>query len=83
MITVERETVSVEHHVRHKEHNPREIATELGEQIFRADEPRHVDVPPEVMVLDRKDASSQRGIGYEVADRLRGSAATHHRELDA
>ena len=72
MITVERKTVSVEHHVRHKEHNPREVATELGEQIFGV--PTRIGYPANVKgltdVVNNPKFSTAVGLLHFGADKV-------------
>ena len=59
MILVKGHTVGVEHELRHKEHNPRQVLRELLQDIARDDEAGHVYVTAKVAVLDGRDGAGK------------------------
>ena len=59
MILVKRHAVSVEHELRHKEHNPREVLRQLLQNVTRDDEAGHVHVAAKVAVLDGRDSAGE------------------------
>ena len=59
MILVKRHAVSVEHELRHKEHNPRQVLRQLLQDIARDDEAGHVHVAAEVAVFDGRDGAGK------------------------
>ena len=59
MILVKRHAVSVEHELRHKEHNPRQVLRQLLQDIAGDDEAGHVHVTAKVAVLDGRDGAGE------------------------
>ena len=59
MILVKRHAVSVEHELRHKEHNPRQILGQLLQNVTRDDEAGHVHVAAKIAVLDGCDGAAE------------------------
>ena len=59
MILVKRHAVSVEHELRHKEHNPRQVLGQLLQDVTRDDEAGHVHIAAKVAVLDGCDGAGE------------------------
>ena len=59
MILVKRHAVSVEHELRHKEHNPRQVLRQLLQDVTGDDEAGHVHVAAKVAVLDGRDGAGK------------------------
>lgn len=59
MILVKGHTVGVEHELRHKEHNPRQVLRQLLQDVAGDDEAGHVHIAAKVAVFDGRDRAGK------------------------